>query len=549
MKRRNYRGHPRELIDYWFPEEDLDLGRYDPALYYFDPEAAGRCLDFFRLYCTHVEGEWSGRPLVPELWEYKILRDAFGWKRRADGCRKYRTVYVRIPRKNGKSTLGAGVALYLTLADREPGSKVFSVATDKDQAAIIFELANQMVRASDELSSRCEVFKRSIYVPAGGAVYRVLSAKPTKSGLNPHGIIFDELHEQPNRKLWDILHSATVARRQPLSWLMTTSGYDETTICWEIDQRALKVQSGVFEDPSLLPVIFGADEKDDWTAEEIWKKANPNFGISVKAEYLRTECKTAQEVPAYQNTFKRLHLNIWTRQHELWMPADKWKSCGEPFPHGPLEGAECFAGLDLSSVQDLTAWARVWPVLDEKAGAFHFFADVHFWLPRENLTKKEDQDAVPYGLWAEQDFITLTEGNIIDYDVIRAHINREGTLVDVREIAIDRWNASQLTTQLEGDGFTMVPFGQGFASMAGPTKQLMSTVLAKTLHHGSNPVLDWMASNVTVKTDAAGNWKPDKGRSTKRIDGMVALIMALGRATVHLDGGGSPYDEHGVRTI
>jgi len=300
---------------------------------------------------------------------------------------------------------------------------------------------------------------------------------------------------------------------------------------------------------TLLPVIYAAAEKDDWTSEKTHRKANPNFGISVKAEFLRAECETAQKVPAYQNTFKRFHLNIWTRQNELWMPKDLWDACATPFPLAPLKGNVCFGGLDLATVQDLAAWAKVWPVLNEESGEFHFFANVRLWLPRENIRKKQDLDGVPYQLWAEQGYITLTEGDYIDYDAIRASIVKDGELYEIKEIAVDRWNAAQIITQLTGEGFTMVPFGQGFASMGGPTKQLMDTVLKKTLHHGGNPVLDWMASNVSVRTDAAGNWKPDKSASKKRIDGIVALIMALGRASVNLDGGGSVYDGRGVITI
>lgn len=548
MKRRNYRGHPRAVIDAWF-SADEDLERYDPKLYYFDADAAERVLEFFRGYCTHGEGEWTGKPLEPEAWQRKILRDLFGWKRCADGLRKYRTAYIFVPRKNGKSTLSAGVALYLALADQEPGAKIFSAATDKEQAGIIFNIASQMVAACPALARRVEVFKRSMYVRSTGSVYRVLSGATRKSGLNAHGIIFDELHEQPNRKLWDVLHTSTVARRQPLTWTTTTAGFggDDESICWEIHERAIKVRDGVFDDPSFLPVIYGADEKtDDWADEKVWAKANPNLGISVKVDYLRTECATAQNTPAYQNTFKRMQLNIWTSQKELWMPKKLWDPCGAPFPLEPLAGVTCYGGLDLASVEDLAAFAKVWPVLDESTGVFHFFAQMHFWMPRANLRKKQDADVVPYDLWAEQGHITLTEGDVIDYDVIRAQINRDGEICPIAEIAIDRWNANQITTQLAGDGFTVFPFGQGFGSMAGPTKQLMDLVKAETLHHGGNPVLNWQASNVAVRTDPAGNWKPDKKSSKKRIDGIVALIMAVGRASLHLDAGSSAYDEHGV---
>src|SRR6202158_2285171 len=360
MKRKQYRGHPRALIDAWFAPDE-DLGRYDPALYFFDPLAAEKVLDFFRLYCTHVEGEWAGKPLEPEQWQHRILRDLFGWKLVANGMRKYRTAYIEVPRKNGKSTLGAGVALYLTTADGEPGAKIFSAATEKDQAGIIFDIASAMARQSPVLARRIELFKRSMYFKSSGAVYRVLSGAPRKSGLNAHGIIFDELHEQPNRKLWDILHTSTVARRQPITWATTTAGVgdDLESICWEIHSHALKVRDGIFDDPTLLAIIFGADEKkDEYTDEKVWAKVNPNLGVSVKLDYLRAESQKAQNVPAYQNTFKRLHLNIWTRQMELWMPKDLWDKCGERFPLKPLAGKPCYGGISLSSGGDLASFAR-----------------------------------------------------------------------------------------------------------------------------------------------------------------------------------------------
>lgn len=548
MKRSDYRGHPRAVIDKWFlPEEDL--ARYDPKLYFFDPEAAQRVLDFFRLYCTHVEGELAGKPLIPEPWQRRALRDAFGWKNKSDGSRKYRLIWNAVPRKNGKTTLAGGVGLYLTFADREPGAKVFSAATEKDQAALVYDTAVAMVKASPDLSDRCEIFKRSLYVRKTHAVWRVLSGHPKKSGLNPSGVIFDEVHEQADRKLWDILRTAMGARKQPMTWAATTAGFDEQSICFELHELARRVRDGVIDVPTLLPVIYEADEKDDWTSEATHRKANPNYGVSVKADFMVAECETAMKTPAYQNSFKRFHLNIWTRQNELWMPRDRWDACRSPFPRGPLAGQICFGGLDLSSTEDLAAWVKVFPVLDADSGLFHFFIHPRFWLPKANIRKKQDLDGVPYQLWAQQGFLELTEGDYVDYDFIRRGIVRDGELYEVKEIAVDRWNAAQIITQLTGDGFTMVPFGQGFASMAGPTKQLMDTVLKRTLHHGGNPILDWQASNVAVQTDAAGNWKPNKAASKKRIDGMVALVMALGRASVNLDSGGSVYDSRGVITL
>src|SRR2546430_2519555 len=349
--------------DLFLPEENL--ARYDPKLYRFDPEAAARVLDFFKLYCTHVEGEWAGKPLIPEQWQYQTLRDAFGWKNISDGTRKYRLIWVAVPRKNAKSTTGAGVGLYLTLSDQEPGAKVFSVATEEEQALIIFNLAAAMVKASPELAARVEVFKRSMYVEKTGAVWQALSGNPKKSGKNASGILYGEVHEAADRKLWDIMKTSTIARRQPMTWAATTAGFDETSICFELHETARKVRDGIFDLPTLLPVIFEADEKkEDWTSEETWRKCNPMYGISVKAEALREDCELAKKTPAYQNTFKRLRLNIWTRQMELWMPKDKWDTCSGEFPVKPLDGQKGFCELALATVEDLVAFAKYGPGFD-----------------------------------------------------------------------------------------------------------------------------------------------------------------------------------------
>jgi phage terminase large subunit-like protein len=550
MKRTDYRGHPRKLIDEWFVADE-DLSTYDPKIYYFDAAAARRPIDFRIKCCTHVEGsQWAGKPLIPEQWQFQTWRDFFGWKRVSDGFRRYRTLWLRVARGNGKSTDLAAGALYFLTADGEAWPRVFSAATEKDQAGIVFQIAKQMVLANKELSARLQIFKKSMYQASPPASYVVLSGAPKKSGLNPHAIIFDEVHEQPNRDLWDILETAKVKRSQPATWAATTAGYDRETICYELDDYATRVRDEKIQDPRWLVKIFAADDKkDDWTTREAAAKANPNLDISVKWEDLRADVEKAKKVPAYRNTYKRLHLNIWTQQNEVWMPMDEWRACGAPFPLEELDGQICFDGLDLGATQDLAARARVWPVLDPRKGIFHFYAHVHFWLPKENIRHKIDEDNQPYDLWAEQGYITLTEGNLIDYDKIRTSQVRDGERYNIQEIAIDRWNATQITTQLEGEGFTMVPFGQGFASMGGPTKQLMETVLLRTLHHANNPVLNWMAGNVSVRTDPAGFWKPDKKASRKRIDGIVALIMALGRATLHLDSGESVYGSRGVLTL
>jgi phage terminase large subunit-like protein len=511
--------------------------------FWFDDYAADTAVEFFTKYLRHSKGEWAGKPLSLEKWQAELIRNIFGWKR-PDGTRKYRKVYVEIPRKNGKSTIAAGVALLLLFADKEAGAEVYSAAADRDQARIVFTAAKQMVKASPDLDKRSQVYINSIVVPRTASSYKVLSADaPTKHGLNSHGLVVDEVHAQPNRELIDVLSTSTGSRRQPLEFYITTAGFDRNSICWELRDYAEKVRDGIIEDPSFLPVIYAADEKDDWKDPETWKKANPNLEVSIKLEYLERECKRAQEVPAYENTFKRLHLNIWTQQDVRWMPMDKWKECpSEIVEPEQLAGRVCYGGLDLSTKTDISSLQLVFPPADEEEP---YKVLSYYWVPQDNIELRAKRDRVDYQTWVNQELIRPTEGNVVDYDVIRRDINELGEKFIVKEIAFDPWNATQLATQLMGDGFEMVPFRQGFASMTEPTKNLMALVLAKQINHGNNAVLTWMASNVAVEQDAAGNLKPSKKKSTEKIDGVVALIMAIGRAIVNPDSG-SVYESRGV---
>ncbi len=493
------------------------------SAFVYDEAAADRAVGFFEDLLVHVKGEWAGEPLRLASWqETDIIRPLFGWKRE-DGTRRYRTVYVEIPRKCGKSTLAAGVALYLLTADSEPGAEVYSAAADRAQAGIVFSLAKAMVEQSPELAAICRTYVRSIAIEPRHSTYQVLSADvPTKHGLNAHGVIFDELHAQPNRDLWDVLTTATGSRRQPVVLAITTAGYDRHSICWELHDFAIKVRDGIIEDDAFLPVIYAADEEDDWQAPETWAKANPNLGVSVKAEYLEREAKRAREVPAYENTFKRLHLNLWTEQATRWLSMDRWDACDGPVDGRTLRGERCFAALDLSTTTDLSALVLFFP---EGGEVLPFF-----WLPEANLRDRVRRDRVPYDVWANQGLIELTEGDVIDYAFIRERLNQLSLEYEIVELAYDPWGATKLATELTDDGFELVPHRQGFASMAAPTRELETRVLAGEIRHGGHPVLRWNAANVAVKTDPAGNLKPDKSKSVDRIDGVVALIMALGRA-------------------
>jgi len=506
------------------------------AEYVQDDATVNRVIQFFERFVRHVKGEWYGRPFNLLEWQVEdIIRPLFGQKRVTGDMpvelmpRRYTTVYCEIAKKNGKSALLSGLGCWFLRADGEPGAEVYSVAGDTEQAGIVFSSAKAMVEQSPQLSRDLRLYRNTIRYEGKDSFWRVLSSDArTKHGYNPHAILFDELHVQPNRELWDTLVQGVAARRQPVVFAITTAGwYDPESICWEQHDYALKVKDGIIEDDTFLPVIYAADRDDDWTDPVVWRKANPSLGITVKTEFLEKECAVAREVPAKQNTFRRLHLNQWTEQETRWLDMGVWDENGDhgDMAIGQLAGQECYAGLDLSTTTDISALALY----------FHKTRDVvmRFWVPGDNIQKRSHKDRVPYDAWRRDGLITATPGNVIDYDFIRAEINELGRTYNIRQVAIDRWNATQLATQLAGDGFDIVEFGQGFASMSAPTKELETVLLARRLRHGANPVLRWMASNVAVKEDPAGNLKPDKSKSSERIDGIVALIMALGLASKH----------------
>ena len=467
-----------------------------------------------------------GQPFRLESWQQAIVGNLFGWKR-PDGTRRFREAFIYVPRKSGKSEMAGGLGNLLTFADGEPGAQVYCAAADREQARLVFNAAKTMVQAEPELASRGRVYTNAIMVEATGSVLKVVSAEAySKHGVNAHGVIIDELHAQPNRELVDVLTTSTAARRQPLIVYITTADFDRDSICNEKYDYACKVRDGVIDDPAFLPVIYEAPSDADWTDPQVWADANPNLGVSVSEEYLERECQRAQETPTYENTFKRLHLNMKTQQDVRWLSLEQWDACGgAEIDEADLEGQECYAGLDLSTTTDVSALLLLFQGDDGEVGLLP-----RFWVPADNARKRERRDRVPYQTWARQGFIEMTEGNVVDYDVIRRRINELGERFKIREIAIDRWNATQLAVQLQGDGFEVVTFGQGFRDMSGPTKELEKLVISGKLRHGNHPVLRWMASNVSVGTDAAGNLKPSKKKSTERIDGIVAGIMALGRA-------------------
>lgn len=515
----------------------------------YNKSAADYAVNFIECLC-HTKGTWAGKRFELIDWQEQIIRDIFGTLK-PNGYRQFNTAYVEIPKKQGKSELAAAVALLLTCGDGEERAEVYGCAADRQQASIVFEVAADMVRMCPALNRRVKILaatKRIIYTPTN-SFYQVLSAEAySKHGFNIHGVVFDELHTQPNRKLFDVMTKGSGdARMQPLYFLITTAGTDTHSICYETHQKAKDILEGRKVDPTFYPVIYGADEGDDWTDPKTWKKANPSLGITVGIDKVVAACESAKQNPAEENSFRQLRLNQWVKQAVRWMPMEKWDKCEIAFNEEELEGRVCYGGLDLSSTTDITAFVLVFPPTDEND---KYYILPYFWIPEDNIALRVSRDHVPYEIWKQQGFLETTEGNVVHYAYIEKFVEKLGERFNIREIAFDRWGAVQMVQNLEGMGFTVVPFGQGFKDMSPPTKELMKLVLEGKIAHSGHPVLHWMMDNVCARTDPAGNIKMDKEKSTEKIDGAVATVMALDRAIrCGNDNQESVYDSRGILFI
>ena len=514
---------------------------------YYDRNAADYAVMFIESLC-HTKGTWAGKKFELIDWQERIIRDVFGTLK-ANGYRQFNTAYIEIPKKMGKSELAAAVALLLCCGDGEERAEVYGCAADRQQAAIVFDVAADMVRMCPALNKRIKILasqKRIIYMPTN-SFYQVLSAEAySKHGFNIHGVVFDELHTQPNRKLFDVMTKGSGdARMQPLYFLITTAGTDTHSICFETHQKAKDILEGRKVDSTFYPVIYGADESDDWTDPNVWKKANPSLGITVDIDKVKAACESAKQNPAEENSFRQLRLNQWVKQAVRWMPMDKWDRCAFSVDEISVQGRVCFGVLDLSCTTDMTSF--VFPTTDDEDKNVIL---PYFWIPEETLELRVRRDHVPYDVWERQGYLKTTEGNVVHYSFIEHFIESLGEKYNIREIAFDRWGAVQMVQNLENMGFTVVPFGQGFKDMSPPTKELMKLTLEERIAHGGHPVLRWNMDNIFIRTDPAGNIKADKEKSTEKIDGAIATIMGLDRAIrCGNDNTASVYDDRGLLFI
>ena len=512
----------------------------------WDGDAARHAIAFFS-HLRHSTGEWANQPFELQPWQAFVIGSLYGWKR-IDGLRRFRTAYVEVARKNGKSVMLAGTALYALVADGELGSHVYAAATTREQARIIFGEAERMVDASPALRARVTRTVNNLAVMPTSSWFRPLSADASKmDGLNVHFAAVDEVHEHPNAEIIQKLNTATGARRQPLIFEITTAGHDRQSICRQHHEFSVKVLESTVPaeaSDSWFAYIATIDAGDDWMNPAVWIKANPSLGVTVKVEDLKRQVDEAREMPAQQNAIRRLRLNEWTEQATRWIDMGVWTDGSEQFDEEDLIGRTCYGGLDLARVNDLSSLALVFPPEkpDEKVKVIW-----RHWCPSEDILRRARCDRAPYTVWRDSGFLVATEGNTTDFQFIEAEILELATRFNILEIAYDRTFAGELVRNLQDEGVTMVEFGQGFISMGPAAAEFMRLLIGRTLKHGGNPVATWCASNVSVRRDPAGNEKPDKERSTERIDAVVAAIMAVGR--LQTAQGGSIYEERGLLMI
>lgn len=508
---------------------DLKRSKQKDYPYYFDLDQAEHCFQFAHLYCKHSKGrQWKGKPLELEEWQRFIVGNIFGWKRKDNGLRKYQYFYIQVARKNGKSTLMAFIGLYVLVCDGEAGAEIYSAATKKDQAKIIFDEAKNMVNSSPELKKLLTVFVNNISFDSELSKFEPLSSDyDSLDGLNVHLGLIDELHAHKNGGVFDILDSAKGAREQPIIGAITTAGNNPQSYCKKRYDYYKNILYGTIENEDTFIYIAEPDKGDDWTDESTWIKSNPNLGISVNIEDMRAMCKTARELQSAQNEFKCKKLNIWVSAAVAWANMQSWIECPIPFDKDYLLGKRCYAGCDLTMRGDLASVDLEFPLENG------YYAVIHqSFMPEERVYENSRRDNVDYQAWIDAGYIIATPGTVVDFDFIEDYIRKQAELYDIVEVCLDPWNATQLMSHLIDEGFTVVETRMGYKTLSEPTKDLEGLILAKKIIHFNDPVLTWAIGNVVVQSDVNANVRPVKLKAGNKIDPAMALIIAHTRAFV-----------------
>lgn len=502
---------------------------------------ADRVVEFINKL-THSSGDYARQTFKLRPWQERIVRELFRTDARS-GKRRYRTALMMFPRKNGKTELAAALALYFLFGDGELGAQVILAAADREQAGHVYNAAVAMVRADADLDSEqggcleiIESQKRIVHRASGSVLKAIAAEAFSKHGFNASAVIYDELHAAPNRELWDVLRTSQGGRSQPMLIAISTAGYDRQSILYKVYDYAKKVRDGIVKDTTFLPVLYEAPPEADWSDPKVWAQCNPALDDFRDLKDMQILAREAKEITGSENTFRRLYLNQWTEQATRWLSMATWDLGAIEVDRAALRGRPCYAGLDLASTRDVTAFVLAFPDEDGGLDVLPFF-----WIPEDTIAERVKRDRVPYDQWVKEGLVFVTSGNVCDYDVIREAVRELAEEFEIEEIAYDRWGATQLVTQLKSDGANMTPMGQGFASLSAPSKELEKLILSGALRHSANPVLRWMMSNVAIEQDSAGNIKPSKRKSTEKIDGIVALVMAIDCATRQMNEG-SVYD-------
>ena len=508
---------------------DLKRSKKKDYPYYFDEEAAQHCFDFAFLYCRHSKGaEWAGKPLELEPWQKFIVGNVFGWKRKDTGLRKYRYFYIEVARKNGKSTVMAFIGVYVLVCDGEPGAEIYTAATKKDQAKIIFDEAKNMVNASPELRKLLDTYKNNISYDAELSKFEPLASDTDSlDGLNVHLGMIDELHAHKNGDVYDILDSAKGARTLPIIGAVTTAGKNPQCYCKQRHDYYVNILRGTIENEDIFIFIASLDEGDDWTDETVWIKANPNLGVSVKIEDMRAMCETAKNLLSAQNEFKCKKLNMWVSSTVSWASMRDWKKCPQPITKKELLGKRCYIGGDLATRNDLASVVAEFPLDDKYYAVLH-----HSFMPEDRIYENSRRDNIDYQALINAGYITPTPGAVVDFDYIEAYIKGMAAKYKVVEACFDPWNASQLMSHLAEDGMRVVEVRQGYRTLSEPTKDLEGCILNHKIVHYDDPLLTWAVGNVVVQTDENANVRPTKAKSGNKIDPAMALIIAHTRAHV-----------------
>lgn len=507
--------------------DDLKRFKGKASPYRFDKGMASKPCRFIELL-PHIKGPKAGQLIVLEPWQIFILTTVYGWIN-AHGLRRFRRVYVEVPRGNGKSAISSGVGLFMLCADNEGGAEVYSFATTRDQAKIVFGDAQHMARRTSGLRTHfgVEVNAHNINVVKTASKFEALSAEgSTLDGLNTHFACVDELHAHKTRAVYDVVETSIGKRTQSLLWVITTAGSNRAGICYEVRGFVLKVLSGAAVDDSQFGIVYGLDEDDDWTTEEALIKANPNWGISVMPEVLLPLQAKAMTMPSAANNFKTKHLNEWVNADTAWMDMKAWEACADQsLDSEQFAGDPSWISLDLASKVDIAA--KIALHSREIDGKTHYFVFGQYYLPRDTVDRGENSQ---YQGWESMGLLTVTDGAVIDFGVIEDDLLSDCSRFDVHEVPYDPFQATQLSTRMAAQGVPMVEMRPTVLNFSEPMKQLEALVLQRRLHHNGDPVLTWMMSNVVAHMDAKDNIYPRKERPENKIDGVVALIMALGRA-------------------